>query len=106
MRKQLQLLDVQRDRDSFKSRLHQFMDRHNIQTHSMLGESEEGKWLAVAMDEARQYGYGVKSDSDLIDVMMKVGRLLDESGCAQYGGTESKAVQRLCEDYLKIPFNV
>lgn len=100
------LIEVAPDRPSRRVRLHAFMAQHVIHTHAMPGRSDPDcpKWVAMAMREAWNYGYGVKQGDSIPVVYSKVARLLDESGCVQYGHTEEEAVRCLCEDYLKIPF--
>ena len=102
--KQPSLFEMAPDQPSRKKRLRAFMKEHVIHTHAMPGPSDPEcpKWTAVAMRQAWNYGYGVKQGDSIPILFSKVGRLLEESGCAQHGHTEEEAVRYLCEDYLKV----
>lgn len=72
----------------------QFKARHQIETHYC--QDGQPDWLAVHLPSARQFGYGVTETSTLFDCVAKVGRWLDESGVAGYGGTEADAIVETC----------
>lgn len=99
------LLEVPKSSPTRKERLHAFMQRNAIESHSTAAKSEPGfpKWCALHLPTGRQFGYGVTATSDLFDCVGKVGRLLDESGVMGYGDTEAEAVEATCKA-VGIPF--
>ena len=91
------LFDVPKDSPSRKERLDAFKSANGIETHHTPGMTrEEGPWMACHMPTARTAGYGVTETSDLFDVVMHVGMLLDDAGVITYGATEREAVEELC----------
>jgi len=100
------LLDVPRDSPTRKQRLSAIKSALMIETHYCRGMNELA-WLAVHMPSALAMGkgYGIKSTDDLFECFSKIGRLLDESGIAQYGRTEREAIHKVCE-HLGLPINV
>jgi hypothetical protein len=91
------LFDVPKDSPSRQQRLDVFKKQHGIETHRALGKPSEWPWMAAHLPSARSFGYGVTPQSDLFDCVMKVGRLMDESGVASYGRTEAEAVEAVCK---------
>jgi len=76
------------------TRIEVFKVKHQIETRHSAGIRPE--WCALHMPTARKYGYGVTETSSLVDCLLKVGRLLDESGVAGYGDTEADAIVATC----------
>jgi hypothetical protein len=100
------LLDVPRDSPTRKQRLSAVKSALMIETNYCRG-LPESPWLAVHMPSARALGKGcgIKSTDRLFECCSKIGRLLDESGIAQYGTTEREAIRKVCE-HLGLPINV
>lgn len=96
------LIEVPRDRPTWRMELRAFKEQHGIQTHDDHDPTNPGRWLAVLMEPCRKFGYGVTATSDLFDLICKVGRLMDESGYTAYAKTELQAIRLLC-DQNQIP---
>lgn len=84
------------------TRLQQVKKQIGIETLDSGGAGDPLRWMAVLMAPCRRMGYGVTQDSDVIDIITKVGRLVDEGGFAGYGATEADAVVEVCR-LNKIP---
>lgn len=72
-----------------------FKEAHEIQTNFANGCVMP--WAALHMPTARKFGYGVTEQSDIVDCVAKVGRLLDETGVMGYGETEADAIIETCK---------
>lgn len=99
---QLALIEVPKDSPSRKERLDALKKAFGIETCDGGPSLLPNRWLACHMPRARKFRYGVHAESDLFDVVSKVGRLLDEAGVTQYGATEREAVGKVLERVMGI----
>lgn len=99
--KQLRLMDVPKDSPTHRERLDAIKREFGIETHDSEWTGEM-RWLAAHMPSCRKLGYGVTETSDLFDCVSKVCRLMDESGCCDYGETEREAIRQLIKN-LDLP---
>lgn len=92
------LFDVPRN----KTRLQLVKEQHGIETHDSEASMGDARWLALLMPACRKLGYGVTEQSNMVEIMAHVGRLVDEAGYSGYGPTEADAVLALAAQN-KIP---
>jgi len=92
------LLDVPKSHPSRKERIEAFKKLHGIETHCAKGETDDEypKWMAAHLPSARKLGYGCTETSTLIECVLNVARLMDETGIADHGKTEAEAIRRVC----------
>lgn len=97
-RRQPLLLTVPPTAPSRRRRLTIFKREHGIITH-YCGPMprEDHPWLACLIEQCRKFGYGVSDQSNLLDVVAKVGRLAEEAELLVTGTSECDAIHRLCE---------
>lgn len=81
-----------------KTRLEIVMEKYGIETLDSDASMGNARWMAYLMPACRNLGYGVTETSDIVDVMMKVCRLVDEAGYSGYGATEMEAVLDVCRN--------
>jgi hypothetical protein len=106
MSKTPNLFDVPKTHPTKAERLKAFMEANGFEAN-YCASLPEAPWMAVHMPSAHKVGegYGTTDKSDLFDLTAKVGRLLDESGVADYAKTKYEAVRRVCIN-LDIKFTV
>ena len=94
-----------------KAKLAAFKRHHVIATHDDGDPTNEGRWLAVLLSEARELaGWGHTHErtgdvNELAELFASVGRLIDEAGLSDHGKTEREAIRELCEKN-DIPFTL
>lgn len=106
------LFEVPKDSINRKDRLHAFMTKNGILTHSQPSkycDKSEGylKWMAVHVPTLKASSYipSYCNDFSSIPVIMsQVCRLLEESDLYRYGNTEAEAVESIC-NRVGIKFN-
>jgi hypothetical protein len=84
------LLEVPKTGLTRREKIKAYKAKHGIET--VRSEGCEPPWCALHLPSARKFGYGVTDQSDFMDCVCKVGRLLDESGVMCYGETEREAL--------------
>lgn len=86
-----------------KERLHAFMERHGIKTHSIpdkhLAPNDDcPKWMAVWVTGCvRRFPSYVTASMHLCEIGGHAGRLVDEAGLSADADTEAEAVELLCK---------
>jgi len=98
------LFEVPKDSTSRKDRLHVFMAKNGILTHSQPSkycDKSEGylKWMAVHVPSLKASSYINTYCDDFRSIgviMSQASRLLEESDLYRYGNTEAKAVESIC----------